>query len=173
MPMQRSRAMIFTDPPNQIRDTSAGKHEDTKTRRSHKAAHPPEECPQITQINPDGRLSTKELARRSRRLTQMANRAPEFSTQRRGGAESSSQGLIIRRDPGRQTARNRWARLPFRSQAIITGVRPSGLRSRRAQASPFPLFKNIREIHEPPLQEGTRQAESTRHWRVGRWGDRS
>ncbi len=92
------------------------------------------------------------------------------STQRRRGAESP-RGFTALRGPSRRrtTAGDRWVGQRLRTQALVAGARPSGLRSRRAQASPHPLsISRLGRGHLSFQLEGG-QAEPTRHRRVGRW----
>jgi len=139
----------------------------------------------------EARPSTR-FARRSRRLTQIPPTRPDFLnaktqrregakparpflTQRRRGAEAqrtseraSSDGevLAVSRRPG-TAGRDTTPKTRFRRD-----VPPSGLRLESAGLA-SPLLQNSGNTHIPPPQEGTRQAEPTRHRRGGRWDDRA
>ncbi len=73
------------------------------------------------------------------RATRPRRNHEDTKTRRHHNAHS-----IIRRGPGRRAARDRWAWRPLRARAPVTAPRPSGLRSRRAQASPLALIRSSR-----------------------------
>jgi hypothetical protein len=120
------------------------KHEDTKTRRHHEGITKPFNRPVL-----NAKAQSPPLT---------------HSTQRRRGAESP-RGFTALRGPSRRrtTAGDRWVGQRLRTQALVAGARPSGLRSRRAQASPHPLsISRLGRGHLSFQLEGG-QAEPTRH----------
>jgi hypothetical protein len=126
----------------------------TQRRKDAKPDHPPSaRSPQITQINTDIFFDADcdNLLHRQARATH----PPGFLTRRRRDAESASRRLIVRRGPGRQTARDRWAGAPLRKLAFVVIPRPAAcaLEERRPRLSPssknqggpqFPHYKKVR-----------------------------
>ncbi len=104
------------------------------TQRKDAKAQRRKDCPQITQIHRIRFTEYAEIQRLPEKFHRPARSRPPTA------------------------AGHRWSELPLRTPAFVAAVRPSGLRSRRAKASPLTLFMG---------GMGLGRSRSSRHCRGG------